>query len=144
MIRTEPGRGLRILGARTLSSDPDARFLPVRRLLMMILRAAERGLQWVVFEPNDHATRSALTLAMDGFLRALWQQGALVGPTAEGAFAVRCDEGNNPPAERAHGRLLCELAMAPSVPFEFVVLRVGRVGDVLEIEERGLARAEAA
>ena len=144
VIRAEPGRGLRILGARTLSSDPDARFLPVRRTVMMILRAAERGLQWAIFEPNDHATRSALRLAMDGFLRGLWQQGALVGPTAEAAFAVRCDEDNNPPAERANGRLLCELAVAPSVPFEFVVLRVGRVGDVLEIEERGLGRAEAA
>ena len=84
-------------------------------------------------------------LTLDGFLRGLWQQGALVGPNAEAAFAIRCDEGNNPPAERALGRLLCELAVAPAVPFEYVVLRVGRIGEVLEGEERAApVRAEAA
>jgi hypothetical protein len=144
VIRVEPGRGLRILGARTVASDPDARFVPVRRLLMLILRSVDRGLQWAAFEPNDHATRASLTLTLDGFLRGLWQRGALVGPTAETAFAIRCDESNNPPHERALGRLLCELAVAPSVPFEFVVLRVGRIGEVLQVEELTSARAEAA
>ena len=145
VIRVEPGRGLRILGARTLSSDPDGRYVPVRRVLMLILRSVDRGLQWAAFEPNDHATRANLVLTLDGFLRGLWQQGALVGPTAEAAFAIRCDEGNNPPAERALGRLLCELAVAPAVPFEYVVLRVGRIGEVLEVEERAApVRAEAA
>jgi phage tail sheath protein FI len=135
VIRAEPGRGLRILGARTLSSDPDARFIPVRRVIMLILRAAERGLQWAAFEPNDHATRSRLALALDGFLRGLWGQGALLGPTAETAYAVRCDEGNNPPAVRAEGRLHCDIAVAPSAPFEFVVLRIARIGEVLKAEE---------
>jgi hypothetical protein len=144
VLRSEPGRGLRILGARTLASDPDARFVPVRRVLMLIIRAIDRGLQWAAFEPNDHATRASLVLALDGFLRGLWQRGALVGPTAMAAFAVRCDEGNNPAAERALGRLLCEIAVAPAVPFEHVVLRVGRIGDVLEVEEQGPAMAEAA
>jgi hypothetical protein len=144
VIRTEPGRGLRILGARTVASDPDARFVPVRRVLMLILRAVDRGLQWAAFEPNDHATRASLVLALEGFLRGLWQRGALVGPSAAAAFSVRCDEDNNPATERAQGRLLCEIAVAPAVPFEHVVLRVGRVGDVLEVEELGTREAEAA
>lgn len=145
VIRVEPGRGLQILGARTLSSDPDGRLVPVRRVLMLILRSVDRGLRWAAFEPNDHTTRSNLVLTLDGFLRGLWQQGALVGPTAEAAFAIRCDEGNNPPTERALGKLLCELAVAPAVPFEYVVLQVGRIGEQLEVEERAaLVRAEAA
>jgi uncharacterized protein len=144
VIRSEPGRGLRILGARTVASDPDARFVPVRRVIMLILRAVDRGLQWSAFEPNDHPTRASLVLVLDGFLRSLWQRGALVGPSAEAAFAVRCDEGNNPASERALGRLLCEIAVAPAVPYEHIVLRVGRIGDVLEVEELGIRMAEAA
>jgi hypothetical protein len=103
VIRTEPGRSLRILGARTVASDPDARFVPVRRVLMLILRAVERGLQWAAFAPNDHATRTSLVLVLDNFLRRLWQRGALVGPSAEAAFTVRCDEGNNPTSGRSAG-----------------------------------------
>jgi phage tail sheath protein FI len=143
-IRSAPGRGLRILGARTVASDPEARFVPVRRVIMLILRAVDRGLQWAAFEPNNHATRASLVLVLDGFLRSLWQRGALVGPSAQVAFAVRCDGGNNPASERALGRLLCEIAVAPAVPFEHVVLRVGRIGDVLEVEELGAHTAGAA
>ncbi|MDO9712905.1 phage tail sheath family protein [Paracraurococcus lichenis] len=135
VIRVEPGRSLRILGARTLSSDPDARFVPVRRVVMLVIRAAERGLQWATFEPNDHAMRARLALTLDGLLRDLWGRGALLGATEEAAYSVRCDETNNPPSARAEGRLTCDIALAPSVPFEFVVLRVGRLGGVLEIEE---------
>lgn len=138
VIRPALGRALRILGARTVSSDPVARYVPVRRLIMMLIRSFERATQWAVFEPNDHATRSNLAFGFANFLARLWQSGALAGASPEVAFAVRCDETNNPPADRDNGRLVCDIAIAPVDPLEFIVLRIGRVGGELEIEERSV------
>jgi phage tail sheath protein FI len=134
-IRTLGGRGIRIFGARTTSSDTDWRFVSVRRLLIMIEKAVDHSIQWAVFEPNDLATRTKITLALIGFLYSLWQQGALAGKSAEEAFFVKCDEEINPPAERGRGRLLALVGVAPAQPFEFVVLRVGRVENAFEITE---------
>jgi phage tail sheath protein FI len=136
VIRPALGRALRILGARTVSSDPVARYVPVRRLVMMLIRSFERATQWAVFEPNDHLTRSNLAFGFANFLSRLWQGGALVGATPDAAFAVQCDETNNPPEGRDNGRLVCDIAIAPVDPLEFVILRIGRVGSELEIEER--------
>jgi Bacteriophage tail sheath protein len=137
VLRVQPGFGLRVLGARTLSSDPTWRFVNVRRLVMMVMKSIGVAMQWAVFEPNDHTTRSHITQALAEFFTALWARGALVGTSPEQAFAVRCDEVNNPPEARADGQLLAEVAIAPSQPFEFVVLRVGRQGNVFEITEAG-------
>jgi uncharacterized protein len=140
VIRSFPARGLRIFGARTVSSDPDWRYVNVRRLMMMIEKAIDLSTQWAVFEPNDTITRAKLHLSLTSFLSALWQQGALMGDSPDAAFFVRCDEDNNPPDERASGRLLAEVGVAPSKPFEFVVLRVGRTINEFEIaEERAAA-----
>jgi phage tail sheath protein FI len=138
-IRSFRGRGLRIFGARTLSSDPDWRFVNVRRLLMMIEKAIDLSCQWAVMEPNNVFTRAKLHLSLTSFLLALWQRGALTGASAREAFFVKCDEENNPAAARADGQLLAEVGVAPSKPFEFVVLRVGRTGNEFEISETGLA-----
>jgi hypothetical protein len=137
VIRAEPGRGLRVLGARTLSSDSDWRFLNVRRLVSMVCKAIAAAIQWAVFEPNDWRTRAKLALAIGSFLQELWARGAFVGATADAAFFVRCDDANNPPEARARGELLVQVGIAPSVPYEFIVLRIGR-------EANGFAVAEAA
>ena len=134
-IRALPSRGIRIFGARTVSSDPDWRFVNVRRLLMMIEKAVYLSIQWAVFEPNDGATRAKLDLVLTSFLAALWQRGALMGKSTAEAFFVKCTEDNNPSAERSNGRLLAEVGVAPSIPFEFVVLRVGRSNNAFEIAE---------
>ena len=134
-IRALPGRGIRIYGARTLSSDQDWKYLNVRRLLIMVETAIDLATQWAVFEPNDAITRSKLRLSLTNFLLELWRQGALMGDSADEAFFVLCDESNNPPSERADGRLLAEVGVAPSRPFEFVVLRVGRTNNEFEITE---------
>jgi phage tail sheath protein FI len=134
-IRSLPGRGLRIYGARTVSSDPDWRYVNVRRLLMMIEKAIDRQTQWAVFEPNNELTQAKLRLALTGFLIALWQRGALVGDTAQEAFFVKCDEETNPPAIRDQGQLVALVGVAPSQPFEFVILRVGRADNQFEITE---------
>jgi len=135
VIRPLPGRGVRILGARTVSSDPAWRYVNVRRLLMMIEKAIDVSLQWAVFEPNEVLTRAKLRLALTSFLLALWQKGALMGDVASDAFFVKCDVENNPPSERDNGRLLAEVGVAPSRPFEFVILRVGRANNEFEITE---------
>jgi hypothetical protein len=134
-IRPLPGRGLRIFGARTVSSDSDWKYVNVRRLMMMIEKAIEVAIQWAVFEPNSTLTRAKLNLTLTSFLLSLWQRGALMGASADDAFFVKCDDENNPPGERDQGRLLATIGVAPSRPFEFIILRVGRAHNQFEISE---------
>ena len=134
-IRPLAGRGIRVFGARTVSSDPDWCFVNVRRLMMMIEKAIDVATQWATFEPNDVSTRTKIHLVLTSFLISLWQRGALMGNAAEEAFFVKCDEENNPPSERANGRMLATVGVAPSHPFEFVILRVGRAQNQFEITE---------
>ena len=92
-----------------------------------------------MFEPNNVSTRAKPHLALTSFLLALRQRGALMGASAREAFFVPCNEDNNPPAARDNGQLLAEARLAPSKPFEFNVLRVGRTDNEFEITEQGLA-----
>jgi hypothetical protein len=141
VVRAEFGRPMRILGARTVSSDPTYRFLNVRRLVSMIRVALDLSTQWAVFEPNNTATRNSLAASLEGFLTQLWRQGALVGSTPRDAFLIQCDDGNNPPDATALGELHADIAIAPSVPDEFIILRLGRSTDSLDITERGVLAA---
>lgn len=143
-IRAFPGRGIRIFGARTVSRHPDFRYLNIRRFLLMLEQACALGCRWAVFEPNNPATRARLHLALTSFLLAQWQKGALAGHAPQAAFFVRCDETNNPAEARVRGRLTADVGVAPVTPFEFVVVRVGRVDDQFEVEELGLARETTA
>ena len=135
VIRPFAGRGLRVYGARTMSSAPQWRYVNVRRLFIMIERALSRSLQWAVFEPNDAHLREKVKLSISTFLGQLWRDGALAGATAEESYYVRCDDTNNTPAQAANGQFLAEVGIAPAIPAEFVVLRIGRVEDVLEVTE---------
>jgi len=135
-IRTFRGRGLRIYGARTLSSDTMWMFVNVRRLMCMIEQALEVALQWVVFEPNNIYLWQKVTQMITTFLTSLWQQGALVGNTASDAFFVLCNQQTNPLAATSTGQLLAVVGVAPTVPAEFVVFRIGKTQDTLEVEEQ--------
>jgi phage tail sheath protein FI len=139
VARTVGSRGFRLLGARTLSSDPDWRYLNVRRLVSMVEKALGIALQWAVFEPNGFLTRARATMSVTFFLQSLHEQGMFAGRTPEESFFVRCDLDNNPPEQRDLGRLLVEVGVAPVQPFEFVVLRVGRVRDSIEVLSGGVA-----
>lgn len=141
VIRGGVGRPLRIMGARTVSSDPNARFINVRRLLCMVRAALDLTTRWVVFEPNNPHTRASLSATITRFLHQLWTQGALVGASAAAAFQVVCDDSNNPPTTQALGQLFVDIALAPSMPFEYVLLRLGRSTDQLDIQERGVLAA---
>jgi uncharacterized protein len=135
-LRTIGGRGLRLLGARTVCSDPDWRFVPVRRLMAMIEKALEIALHWVVFEPNGPLTRARVTMSVTMFLLGLHEAGMLAGATPEESFTVRCDADNNTSELTDLGELLVEVGVAPVVPFEFVVVRVGRVSDSLIVRSQ--------
>ncbi|OBF33698.1 hypothetical protein A5724_19300 [Mycobacterium sp. ACS1612] len=139
VARSADGRGLRLLGARTMSSDPDWVFINVRRLVSMIEKALGNALQWAVFEPNGFLTRARATMTATFFLDTLHEAGMLAGASAEESFFVHCDLNNNPPEQRDVGQLLMEIGIAPAQPFEFVVLRVGRVHDSIQV--RGASTA---
>jgi hypothetical protein len=134
-LRVFPSRGVRVYGARTLSSDPAWRFVNVRRLMMMIEKAAEYSLQWAVFEPNNAQLRLAITSALTVFLESVYEGGALAGTTDAQAFFVKCNASNNPPDVADAGQLLAEVGIAPAIPAEFIVFRVGRTENRLEVTE---------
>ena len=95
-IRAFPGRGIRVWGARTLSSDPAWRYLNVRRLFNYLEESILGGTQWVVFEPNDHALWAKMRRTISAFLVNEWRKGALFGLTPDQAFYVKCDDETNP------------------------------------------------
>jgi phage tail sheath protein FI len=125
-IRSFPGRGIRIWGARTLSSDPEWRYINVRRLFNYIAESIMEGTQWSVFEPNDQRLWMQLRIAATNFLTRTWREGALFGATPEQAFFVKCDEETNPPEVIEAGQVICEIGIAPVKPAEFVVFRLSQ------------------
>ena len=126
VIRSFPGRGIRIWGARTLSSDPSWRYINVRRLFNMVEESIERGTQWVVFEPNDQFLWMRVKRDVSSFLKTVWLSGALFGQTTEQAYFVKCDEETNPPELRDLGQMVVEIGMCPVKPAEFVIFRIGQ------------------
>ena len=125
-IRKFPGRGIRVWGARLLSSDPAWRYISVRRLFNYVEESIREGTQWVVFEPNDHFLWARVTRDISAFLNAVWRNGALFGTTPEQAFYVKCDEELNPQEVRDQGQLIVEIGIAPVKPAEFMVFRISQ------------------
>jgi phage tail sheath protein FI len=133
VVRAIPGRGLRVAGARTLSSDTQLRYVNVRRLLIMLERAIDAQTQWLVFEANNPALWRAVERVVRSFLDRIWQAGMLEGATAAQAYQVTCDATTNPPAETEAGRMITLVGVQPPWPAEFVVVRVGKTESGIEI-----------
>ena len=125
-IRPFGTRGIRIWGARTLSSDSDWRYINVRRLFNMVETTILDGTQWAVFEPNDVKLWEGVTRTLKGFLTGLWRDGALFGTSADQAFFVKCDAETNPPQSIDEGKLVVEVGIAPVKPAEFVIFRISQ------------------
>jgi uncharacterized protein len=123
-IRAFPGMGIRVWGARTLSSNPSWRYINVRRLFNFVEKSIERGTQWVVFEPNEPRLWGRIRRDVTAFLTMVWRDGALFGNAPGEAFFVKCDAETNPPEARDLGRLVIEIGMAPVKPAEFVIFRI--------------------
>jgi phage tail sheath protein FI len=125
-IRAFSGRGIRVWGARTISSDPEWRYINVRRLVNFISDSIMRGTQWAVFEPNDERLWIQLQIAVTNFLTIQWRAGALFGGTPDAAFYVKCDTETNPPELIEAGQVTTEVGIAPVKPAEFVVFRISQ------------------
>ena len=136
-IRSFPGRGIRIWGARTMSSDPEWRYINVRRLFNFIAESIMEGTQWSVFEPNDQRLWTALQISASNFLTRVWRDGALFGSSPAEAFYVKCDAETNPPEVIEAGQVVCEIGISPVKPAEFVVFRLSQFtgGGGSEVEE---------
>jgi len=125
-IRAFPGRGVRVWGARTLSSDPAWRYLNVRRLFNYVEESILEGTQWVVFEPNDLALWERVKRTVNAFLVRVWLDGALFGGSPAEAFWVKCDGENNTSETIDAGQLIIDIGIAPVKPAEFVIFRIAQ------------------
>jgi len=124
VIRQFPGRGIRVWGARTLSSDTLWKYVPVRRLFIFLERSIYEGTQWVVFEPNDERLWARVKDTIRLFLRTQFRAGALMGATEAEAFRITCDRTVMTQDDILNGRLVCEIGIAPVRPAEFVIFRI--------------------
>ncbi|PCR92229.1 phage tail sheath family protein [Natrinema ejinorense] len=125
-IRSFQGRGIRLWGARTASSDPSWKYVNVRRLFLYIEQSIDEGTQWAVFEPNDEDLWARVRQSAENFLTTVWRDGGLQGSTADEAFYVKCGEETMTQDDIDNGRLIVEIGIAPVKPAEFVVFRISQ------------------
>ena len=118
-------RGIRVYGARVITSDPDWKYVNVRRLLIFIEASLNLGLQWVVFEPNAEPLWARVRRTITNFLTTVWRSGALEGTSVDQAFFVKCDRTTMTQDDIDNGRLIVVVGVAPVKPAEFVIVRIG-------------------
>jgi phage tail sheath protein FI len=126
-LRSFPGRGVRVWGARTLSSDPAWRYINVRRLFNYLEKSILRNTDWVVFEPNDRNLWAKVRRTIASFLVMEWRKGALFGSTPSEAFFVKCDDETNPAEAIDLGQITCQIGVAPVKPAEFVIFQLAQL-----------------
>ncbi|GGJ33476.1 phage tail sheath family protein [Deinococcus roseus] len=125
-LRFFEGRGNRVWGARTLSSDSEWKYVNIRRYFAYLERSIERGMQWAVFEPNGNQLWDNVRRTIEDFLLNEWQSGALLGEKPERAYFVRCDRSTMTQNDLDNGRLVCLVGVSPVKPAEFVIFRIGQ------------------
>jgi phage tail sheath protein FI len=125
-LRSFPGRGHRVWGGRTLSSDPEWKYVNVRRYFLYLERSIDKGTQWVVFEPNGERLWANVRTTVEDFLYNEWFNGHLLGGSPKVAYFVRCDRSTMTQNDLDNGRLVCEIGVAPLKPAEFVIFRIGQ------------------
>lgn len=124
LIRGFPGRGIRVWGARTISSNGLWKYLNVRRLFIYVEESIKANTDWVVFEPNSEALWARVTRTISTFLATCWRDGALAGATPDEAFFVECGPTTMTQDDIDNGRLICQIGIAPVKPAEFVIFRI--------------------
>jgi uncharacterized protein len=120
------GRGYRLWGARTMSSDGEWKYVNLRRYFAYLEHSIDRGTQWAVFEPNGEQLWANVRSTIDSFLLNEWQNNALLGDKPEKAYFVRCDRSTMTQSDLDNGRLVCLIGVAPLRPAEFVIFRIGQ------------------
>jgi phage tail sheath protein FI len=124
--RIFPGRGIRVWGARTATSNTLWKYVNVRRLFLFLEESIEKGTQWVVFEPNDEKLWARVKQTINQFLTTVWKDGALMGSTPEEAFFIKCDRTTMTQSDIDNGRLIVLIGVAPVKPAEFVIFRIAQ------------------
>jgi phage tail sheath protein FI len=125
-LRFFPGRGYRVWGARTASSDPEWKYVNIRRYFNYLEASIDRSTQWAVFEPNGERLWANIRETIGSFLFNEWRNGALLGAKAEDAYFVRCDRSTMTQNDLDNGRLVCLIGVAALKPAEFVIFRIGQ------------------
>ncbi|MGH6691408.1 MAG: phage tail sheath family protein, partial [Gammaproteobacteria bacterium] len=125
-LRQFPGVGIVSWGTRTLSPDPEWRYVPVRRMGLFLKESLRRGLQWAVFEPNGERLWANIRQTVASFLYNEWFNGALLGAKREEAYFVKCDRSTMTQNDLDNGRLVCLVGVAALKPAEFVIFRIGQ------------------
>ena len=120
------GRGFRLWGARTISSDPEWKYVNLRRYFAYLEHSIDKGTQWAVFEPNGELLWGNVRRTIEDFLLNEWQNGALLGDKPEKAYFVKCDRSTMSQNDLDNGRLVCLIGVAPLRPAEFVIFRIGQ------------------
>lgn len=120
------GRGYRLWGARTATSDPEWKYVNLRRYFAYLEHSIDKGTQWAVFEPNGELLWANVRRTISDFLFNEFQMGALLGDKPEVAYFVRCDRSTMTQNDLDNGRLVCLIGVAPLRPAEFVIFRIGQ------------------
>jgi len=124
LIRAFAGQGIRVWGARTVTSDPSWKYINVRRLFIFIEESIKANISWAVFEPNDEMLWVRVKRTIDVFLTGLWRAGSLAGAASTDAFYVDIGRSTMSQDDINNGRLVCVIGVAPVKPAEFVIFRL--------------------
>lgn len=128
VIRRFPDAGIVLWGSRTLSNDPEYKYIPIRRTAIMLRKSIYNGIQWAVFEPNDEPLWSALRLNIGSFMNGLFRAGAFQGTKASDAYFVRCGLGDTmTQGDIDRGQVIVLVGFAPLKPAEFVIVRIQQI-----------------
>ncbi len=125
-LRFFAGRGNRVWGARTTSSDPEWKYVNIRRYFLYLEHSIDNGTQWAVFEPNGERLWANVQDTISAFLYNEWVNGALLGDKPEQAYFVRCDRSTITQNNLDNGELVCLVGVAAIKPAEFVIFRIGQ------------------
>jgi phage tail sheath protein FI len=127
VLRSVPGSGLVVWGARTIGSDASWRYVPVRRMAIFLRASLYYGIQWAVFEPNDEPLWSSLRLNIRAFMLTQFRAGAFQGSTPDAAFFVLCDSTTTTQQDIDNGVVNILVGFAPLKPAEFIVLKLSQI-----------------
>lgn len=126
LIRSFPGQGIRVWGARTATSNSSWKYVNVRRLFIFIEESIKANTNWAVFEPNDEVLWVRVQRTISVFLTNLWRNGSLAGTSPEEAFFVNIGRNTMSQDDIDNGRLICVIGVAPVKPAEFVIFRISQ------------------
>lgn len=126
LIRSFPGQGIRVWGARTVTSNASWKYINVRRLFIFIEESIKANTNWAVFEPNDEVLWVRVQRTINVFLTGLWRNGSLAGSSPEEAFFVNIGRNTMSQDDIDNGRLICVIGVAPVKPAEFVIFRISQ------------------